>query len=73
MDIFEIKQRTRFTQPYFFDWKTLEFFGQTMRDFLVTPEGKRYKIEAPMKDSSGKVVGLTVRYFNPETNDLEIK
>ena len=73
MTIQEIKNRTQETAPYFFDAKTLKFFGQTMKSFKVykQEEGK-YLISAPMKDrNSGKVVGYTERLFNPETNELE--
>ena len=43
-----------------------------MRDFKIKkqPDGK-YLISAPMKDNNGKVMGITKRLFNPETNNLE--
>ena len=71
MTIYEIKNRTEKTSPYYFTPKTLKFFGQTMKSFKVykQPNGK-YLISAPMKDS-GKVVGYSERLFNPETNELE--
>ena len=73
MTIYEIKRRTQQTAPYFFTRQTLKFFGQTLKDFRVykQPDG-RYKITAPMIDKSrGKVMGETIRYFNPLTNKLE--
>ena len=71
MTIYEIKNRTEKTSPYYFTPKTLKFFGQTMKSFKVykQPDGK-YLISAPMKDK-GKVVGYSERLFNPETNELE--
>ena len=72
MTIYEIKERTEKTSPYFFTRQTLKFFGQTMRSFKVykQKDGK-YLISAPMVDRTGKRVGTTERMFNPETNELE--
>lgn len=73
MTIHEIKQRTQETAPYFFASKTMKFFGQTMRSFSVRkqPDG-RYRVPAPMVDRfTGRNMGETVRYFNPETNELQ--
>jgi len=73
MTIYEIKQRTQATSPYFFSRDTLKFFGQTLRMFRVykQPEGN-YLITCPMYDRSGKKVGQTERIFNPETNTLTL-
>lgn len=72
MTIYEIKQLTKETSPYFFSHDTLKFFHQTMRNFSVKKQADgRYKISAPMKDYNGKNVGTTVRYFNPVNNELE--
>ena len=72
MTIYDIKTRTQEKQPYFFTRETMRFFHQTMRDFKIKkqPDGK-YLISAPMKDNNGKVMGITKRLFNPETNNLE--
>ena len=73
MTIYEIKQRTLATSPYFFTAKTMKFFGQTMRSFSVKKlaDGKYY-ISAPMFDRlTNRKVGTTERIFNPETNELE--
>ena len=73
MTIYEIKNRTQETAPYFFVPKTLKFFGQTMRSFSVIkqPDG-RYLISAPMIDRfTGRNMGKTQRYFNPLTNELQ--
>lgn len=72
MTIYEIKQRTLATSPYFFSRSTMQFFHQTLRSFHVIrrPDG-RYYIWAPMRDHSGRLVGRTERLFNPTTNELE--
>jgi hypothetical protein len=73
MTIYEIKRRSEESAPYFFVPKTLKFFGQTMRSFSVRKQQDgRFKISAPMIDrSNGRNMGNTVRYFNPETNELD--
>jgi hypothetical protein len=70
--IYDIKRLTADASPEFFTRKTLNFFHQTMRGFSVVrqPDG-RVRIAQPMRDRSGRVVGQTVRYFNPENNKLE--
>ena len=73
MTIAEIKRRTLDTSPYFFSPKTMKCFGQALSKFKVRkqPDG-RYKISQPMRDRfTGRVMGETVRYFNPETNELD--
>lgn len=73
MTISEIKNRTSETSPYYFSSKTMKFFGQTMKSFRVSKQlDGRYKISAPMKDrNTGKLMGETVRFFNPVTNQLD--
>ena len=73
MTIYEIKQRTLNTSPYFFVPKTMRFFGQTMKSFSVKKQTDgRYLISSPMADkSTGRIIGKTQRYFNPVTNLLE--
>ena len=73
MTIYQIKQRTLQNSPYFFTRKTMQFFGQTMRSFSVKkqPDG-RYLISAPMIDRhTGRRMGETKRFFNPDTNELQ--
>jgi hypothetical protein len=45
-----------------------------MKSFSVKkqPDG-RYKISAPMKDQNRKVMGQTVRYFDPIKKTLELE
>ena len=72
MTIYEIKERTLETSPYFFTRKTLKFFGQTLKSFSVTKSGNKYLISAPMIDRfNGRIMGHTERLFNPDTNELE--
>jgi hypothetical protein len=71
MTIYEIKELTRETSPYFFSKDTLKFFNQKISDFKVyKQEGGKYLITAPSY-WDGKLMGYTKRLFNPETNELE--
>ena len=71
MTIYEIKQRTEKTSPYFFSEETMKFFGQTLKDFKVYKQNDgKYLIIA----GSGKnwiTKHTTKRLFNPATNELE--
>tara|TARA_R100001039_G_scaffold10623_1_gene5455 strand:+ start:58837 stop:59067 length:231 start_codon:yes stop_codon:yes gene_type:complete len=74
MTIYDIKRLSSETSPHFFTRKSLKFFGQTMKDFKVYKQSDgRYMITAPMKNThrNNKVIGQTVRYFNPKNNKLE--
>jgi hypothetical protein len=74
MNIYEIKRRTAETAPEFFTPKTMKFFGQTLKSFRTfQQEDGRMKIAAPIIDRSGREIGETVRYFNPDTNKLELR
>jgi len=67
MTIYEIKRLTETTAPYFFDTKTLKFFGQTLKSFSVQKcNDGRYFLQAPRKHG-----GYTTRFFNPQNNRLE--
>lgn len=72
MTIYQIKRRVEETAPYFFNTKSLKFFGQTLKSFSVHKAGERFYISAPIRDSRGKIVGRTERFFNPATNQLEL-
>ena len=74
MDIYEIENKTQKTAPYFFSRDTLRFFGQTMRSFKVYKEddSDRWVVYAPIKKDR-KIIGETIRFFNPVTNDLELR
>lgn len=72
MTIREIKRRVAATGSHFFDADAMRFFGQTLNDFSVTPQADgRYRIIAPMRNCAGKSVGTTLRYFRPDTDQLE--
>lgn len=68
LTIYDIKYQTQETEPYFFDRKTLKFFGQTMKDFSVrkSPTGRIF-IYAPMYYSSHpgsyRLCGYTFREY----------
>ncbi|MFA5307411.1 MAG: hypothetical protein WC365_08240 [Candidatus Babeliales bacterium] len=71
MTIYEIKDRTK-NAPYFFERKSMSFFGQTLKDYHVHKmEDGRFLIFAPMKHE-GRIVGTTKRIFDPATNRLEM-
>ena len=73
MTIYEIKSRTSKTSPYFFDRKSMKFFGQTMKSFKVVKQSDgRYLITAPSY-MDGRLMGETKRYFNPVNNELEME
>jgi hypothetical protein len=74
MTIYRIKELTEATAPHFFTRSTMKFFHQTMSGFSLKkqPDG-RTRISQPMRDHSGRVVGETVRFFNPETNKLDLQ
>ena len=73
LTIYDIKERTRETAPYFFAKDTLRFFGQKMSDFKVKRlDNTHYMISAPaFVGMSGQRCGETKRIFNTETNELE--
>jgi hypothetical protein len=74
MKIKEIKHLTRGTAPYFFSNDTLKFFGQTLEDFNVEKvKDGRYKIKAIERNAPHTESHYTIRYFNPDSNELELK
>ncbi len=71
--IYEIKRLTKETAPYFFSKDAMKFCGQTMKSFAVEKQlDGRYRVSAPSGDNWGGH-HLTVRYFNPDNNELERK
>lgn len=71
LTIYDIKRLTSETSPYYFNSKTLKFFGQTVGSFKVyKQQDGRYMIKAPIVDS-GVYRGFSIRYFNPANNQLE--
>lgn len=66
MTIYEIKELTKETSPYFFSRDTFKFFGQTLKDFKIYKQmDGRYKIQASNN------YGVTIRFFNLKSNQLE--
>ena len=73
MTIYEIKRLSQDTAPYFFSRDTMRFFGQTLRSFRVKKQvDGRFKVSAPSGDNWDSD-HETVRFFNPENNELELK
>lgn len=67
MTIYEIKECTKETEPYYFSKQTMKFFKQTMKSFKVYKQDDgRFKIVAPCPNGF-----KSVRYFNPINNKLE--
>ena len=67
--IYEIKRLTKEKAPYFFSKDTMKFFNQTLKDFKVeSMKDVRYRLSA-----YSFAENETIRFFNPKTNDLEIK
>lgn len=74
MTIYEVKQKTKKTAPYFFSKNTMRFFGQTLKDFKVyKQEDGRFKIIAPIRILPKVKNDFTIRFFNPLNNELELK
>lgn len=71
MTIYEIKNKTQETHPYFFSRKNMKFFGQTLKDYKVYKQknGKYLIIAKSGKNWEHK--HCTKRLFNPVTNELE--
>ena len=73
LTIYYIKRLTAETSPFFFDRKTLKFFGQRINSFKIYKQADgRYLVTAPIIINF-KQTGTTERYFNPITNELEHK
>jgi len=72
LTIYEIRDLTSQTSPYFFSKDTLKFFGQTMAGFKVKlmPDG-RTRISQVMKNAPSRME--TVRFFNPITKTLDFE
>ncbi len=72
LTIYDIKRLSYDSSPYFFSRGTMKFFRQTLKDFRVykcKDIGKYYIIADRLHGES--IHGVTERYFNPITNELE--
>ena len=77
MTIYEIKRLTKETAPYFFSRDTMRFFGQTLKSFRIKKQADgRYRISASSRVGSFspdlRWNNDTVRFYNPENNELEL-
>ncbi len=71
MTIYEIKEQTKKTSPYFFSKDTMKFFNQKLTDFKVKKlNDTEYLIYA---DSywNGVLRGKTMQVFNTITKELK--
>ena len=59
----DIELMTKEKSPYFFSKDTLRFFGQTKSKFKVFRGDGKIFIACQIKDSSGKMMGWTLREF----------
>lgn len=79
LTIYDIKNRTMATSPYFFSEETLKFFGQKMESFHVEKLTETtYRISAtrwmPHPTQSFKIRnGQTVRIFDTVSNTLTME
>ena len=71
MTIYEIKELTKETSPYFFDKKTMQFFGQTLKDFKVYKQKDGKYLIIAESGGNWEYKHYTKRLFNPITNELE--
>jgi len=71
MTIYEIKERTQETSPYFFTRASMRFFGQTLKDFRVYKQKDGKYLIIAHSGSNWKGKHITQRLFNPKTNELE--
>jgi len=71
MTIHEIARHTLQStgSRFYFSRDTLAYFGQTIESFKVKKIGDYYQISAPSY-WQGKLMGESVRYFDPKTNEL---
>ena len=72
MTMYEIKQRTQETAPYFFSKQTMKFFGQTLKDFRVYKQKDGKYLVIAESGGNWQYKHYTKRLFNPETNELEL-
>ena len=71
MTIYEIKEKTRETAPYFFSRSSMRFFGQTLKDFKVYKQKDGKYLIIASSGSNWQEKHQTKRLFNPITNELE--
>lgn len=69
LTIYDIKRLSKETSPFYFNSRTLKYFGQTLKMFSVSKiNDTTYFIQAPRKGG-----GFSERYFNTLTNELTFK
>ena len=71
LTIYDIKRLTTETAPHFFDKKTMQFFGQTLKDFKVYKQKDGKYLIIASSGTNWQEKHYTKRLFNPLTNELE--
>jgi len=71
MTIYEIKERTQATAPYFFSRNNMKFAGQTMKSFKVYKQADGKFLITAESGKNWEYKHTTKRLFNPVTNELE--
>ena len=71
MTIYEIKEQTKKTAPYFFSRKTMKFFNQRLKDFKVKKLNETEYLIYANSYWNGQLMGKTMRIFNTTTKDLK--
>lgn len=70
--IYEIKELTKESSPYFFSDDTMDFFGQRLSDFKVYETDSEHKFLIVAYSRKPEFKGCkTERIFNSLTNELE--
>lgn len=71
LTIYQIRDLTIETEPYFFVPKTLKFFGQNMKSFKVIKDEKNkiYIISVPLK-RNGKIIQIDNFIFYPQSKKI---
>ena len=71
MTIYEIKEKTKETAPFFFSRGNMKFAGQTLKDFKVYKQKDGKFLIVAQSGSNWDNTHYTKRLFNPLTNELE--
>lgn len=77
--ISEIKRNTKKNQPYYFDTKTLRYFGQKMSDFKVymTKTGRVFiyakSYDLDYRTGKKRLMGYTIREYIDKGLKSELK
>lgn len=71
MTIYEIKEQTEKTAPYFFSKDTMSFFNQTLKSFKVKKLNETEYLIYANSYWNGRLMGKTMRIFDTITKELK--